>query len=390
MNQMIIHADMDAFYASVELRDRPDLADKPFAVGGSPQGRGVISAANYVARKYGVHSALPSATAMKRCPDLTLIPGRMDLYSEVSQQIHEIFSRYTPLIEPLSLDEAFLDVSASVKLFGSTIAIAKRIKKEIRHELGLVVSIGIAPNKFIAKIASDIDKPDGFVVVEQDQVQAFLDPLPVTRIWGVGKNSNAVLESHDIFTIQQLRQLPHEQLQQLFGKHGEHLWQLANGIDSRQVIPDHEAKSISHETTFAVDLIDKDMLLAHLLHLTEQVSWRLRHNNYQGRTIQLKVRFADFSTITRSITLPRSTNNTDTIWHSVKQLMLTRLPQRHKPVRLIGVGISGFADNTESTPQQVDLFAHTGQDDNCIDQLSDNIKQRFGKDALQRARTVKR
>ena len=180
---MIIHADMDAFYASVEIRDRPDLADKPVAVGGSAEGRGVISAANYVARRFGVHSALPTVTAKRLCPELILLPGRMDLYAEVSQQIRAIFERYTPLIEPLSLDEAFLDVTASEKLFGSAATIGRAIKHEVKSELALVVSVGIAPNKFIAKIASDIEKPDGFVAVGETQIQAFLDPLPIRRIW---------------------------------------------------------------------------------------------------------------------------------------------------------------------------------------------------------------
>lgn len=387
---MIIHADMDAFYASVEIRERPDLADKPVAVGGSAEHRGVISAANYVARQYGVHSALPTATAMKRCPDLILLRGRMDLYSEVSQQIQNIFARYTPLIEPLSLDEAFLDVTASEKLFGPTPEIAWRIKQEVKAELSLVVSMGVAPNKFIAKIASDIDKPDGFCIVNPDEIQDFLDPLPVTRIWGVGKTTDAMLEQHGIRTIKQLRTWKKSNLTQLFGNHGEHLWQLAHGIDSRQVIPDHEAKSISHETTFAVDLSDMDILLAHLLHLTEQVAWRLRHNHYQGRTVQLKVRFADFSTITRSETLTASTNQTDIIWQCVKRLILTRLPARHKPVRLIGVGVSGFDSEPGFNPQQQDLFADTKIDNHSIDELSDNIKKRFGLDALQRGRTVNR
>lgn len=390
---MIIHADMDAFYASVEIRDHPELAGKPVAVGGSPHSRGVISAANYVARQFGVHSALPSSTAMKRCPDLILIPGRMSVYSEVSQQIHDIFARYTPLIEPLSLDEAFLDVSASVKLFGSTTQIAQRIKQEIRDELGLVVSIGVAPNKFIAKIASDINKPDGFVVVPEDEAQRFLDPLPVTRIWGIGKSGNAVLEKHGITTIQQLRQWNADKLYQLFGKHGEHLWRLANGIDTRQVIPDHEAKSISHETTFAVDLNDIEVLKAHLLHLTEQVTWRLRHHQYQGRTVQLKIRFADFSSITRSFTLAQATNNTKVIWHAARDLLLYKLPPKHQAIRLIGVGISGIVNQGASTaPKQQDLFSANDAPQNrstdAIDELNDNIRQRFGPHALQRGRSI--
>lgn len=387
---MIIHADMDAFYASVEIREQPELADKPVAVGGPANSRGVISAANYIARQFGIHSAMPTSMAIRRCPDLVLLPGHMSLYSEVSQQIHEIFSRYTPLIEPLSLDEAFLDTRASEKLFGTSEQIAQKIKQDIRQELNLVVSIGVAPTRFVAKIASDVDKPDGFVVVAEDEVQDFLDPLPVTRIWGVGKSTYAVLKQHGIETIRDMRQRSAEQMLVLFGKHGEHLWQLANGIDPRRVIPEHDARSISHETTFATDIADRDILLAQLLHLTEQVAWRLRHKNLQGRTVQLKVRFPDFSTITRSFTLPRSTNNTDTIWHAAKDMLLNRVPKQQKALRLIGVGVSGFDTEPQDQPQQADLFSQPKQDNHRVDILTDEIKDRFGTSALQRGRTIRR
>ena len=387
---MIIHADMDAYYASVEIRERPELADKPVAVGGPAESRGVISAANYIARRYGVHSALPSATAKKRCPDLILLPGRMELYAQVSQQIHAIFARYTPLIEPLSLDEAFLDTRASEKLFGTTEHIGRRIKHDIKTELDLIVSIGIAPTKFVAKIASDIDKPDGFRLVPQQQVQAFLDPLPVTRIWGVGKSTNSVLEQRGIRTIAQLRQWDKDQLLQLLGSHGEHLWQLAHGIDPRIVVPEYDAKSISHETTFARDIANRELLLAQLLHLTEQVAWRLRHNDYQGRTVQLKVRFSDFKTVTRSITLTEPSANTNVIWQAAKDLFNSRLPKPHKPVRLIGVGVSGFEPQGSNLAKQADMFSPPDNKPDKLDELSDKIKDRFGSALLQRGRSIRR
>ncbi|MFV2056865.1 MAG: DNA polymerase IV, partial [Thiohalomonadales bacterium] len=273
---MIVHADMDAFYASVEIRENPSLRELPVAVGGNAKQRGVISAANYIARQYRVHSALPTKLALQRCPALVLLPGRIDLYAEVSKQIHEIFYRYTPLIEPLSLDEAFLDVTQSVKLFGPEHDIGRAIKKDVLQELQLVISVGIASNKFIAKIASDLEKPDGFVFVEPGSEQNFLDPLPISRIWGIGKRSNEKLSALGIHTIKQLRELPRNFLAQQFGKHGTHIEQLANGKDPRRVISEHKAKSISNERTFATDIQDEYVLLGQLSDLTEQVAWRLR------------------------------------------------------------------------------------------------------------------
>jgi DNA polymerase IV len=275
---MILHVDMDAFYASVEERDRPELAGRPLIVGGTPQGRGVVAAANYAVRMFGVHSAMPTSTALRLCPQAIVIPPRLDYYAEISEQIREILYRFTPLIEPLSLDEAFLDVTGSEALFGPSVEIGRRIKREIRTSVRLVASVGIAPNKFLAKIASDLEKPDGFVVVDPAGVQAFLDPLPAGRLWGVGRVTGQALEQLGVRTIADVRQMPVEVLQQHFGKGGEHIWQLANGIDERRVIPDREAKSISHETTFAVDIGDREVLHAWLVELAEQVGRRLRRH----------------------------------------------------------------------------------------------------------------
>jgi len=386
---MIIHADMDAFYASVEIRDRPELADKAVAVGGSAEGRGVISAANYVARRYGVHSAMPTVTAKRLCPDLILLPGRMDLYAEVSQQIRRIFERFTPLIEPLSLDEAFLDVAQSEKLFGPAESIGRKIKQAVKKELGLVVSIGIAPNKFIAKIASDIDKPDGFVYVAQDQIQAFLDPLPIKRIWGVGKVTEKHLQRLGIYTVKDLRLQPKESLLQRFGEHGAHLWALAHGIDHRPVISDYDAKSISHEVTFPQDIEDKDTLLAILLQLTEQVATRLRRHGYEGRTVHLKIRYSDFTTLSRSHTLDHASNITSELWQAAKTLFLTKLPEtKLPPVRLLGMGVSGF-DRQDAGYLQQDLFAPDSVKERKIDKVTDAVKERFGANALRRGRVVK-
>ncbi|HFE32687.1 MAG TPA: DNA polymerase IV [Gammaproteobacteria bacterium] len=382
---MIIHADMDAFYASVEIRERPELRGRPVAVGGSAEGRGVIAAASYAARQYGVRSAMPTSTALKRCPDLVLLPVRMSLYAGVSRQIQAIFARYTPLIEPLSLDEAFLDVSASERLFGPAAKIARRIKREVHEELGLVVSTGVAPNKFLAKIASDLGKPDGFVEVAADGVQAFLDPLPVSRLWGVGRVTGAALQQQGIHTIADLRRQPPETLRRQFGEHGQQLWRLAHGIDARPVVAEHEAKSISHETTFARDIDDPDTLRAVLLDLTEQVAWRLRRHGKRGRTVQLKLRFDDFRTVTRAHSLRQATDATQVIWHTVSRLLDRELAQGIPPLRLLGMGVSGFDEDADSG-RQGDLFAATAAENEAVDRIADDINTRFGGKVLQRAR----
>jgi DNA polymerase-4 len=244
---MILHVDLDAFYASIEERDRPELVGKPVIVGGTPEGRGVVAAANYVARQYGIHSAMPAITARRRCPQAICLPVRMQYYAQVSSQIQEIFQRYTSLVEPLSLDEAFLDVTGSEHLFGSAADIGRKIKQDIRQELQLVASVGVAPVKFVAKIASDLEKPDGFVVVEPDRLQEFLDPLPVGRLWGIGRVSGEVFRKLGIHTIGELRRLPVDVLVDHFGQSGEHLWQLAQGMDDRQVMPDHRVRNLPAE-----------------------------------------------------------------------------------------------------------------------------------------------
>lgn len=384
----ILHVDMDAFYASIEIRDNPGLCGKPVIVGGAPERRGVVSAASYAARQFGVHSAMPMARALCLCPRAVLIPPRLSVYAEVSHQIREIFARYTPQFEPLSLDEAFLDVTACEKLFSGAEAIAHAIKQAIREELDLVASVGVAPNKFIAKIASDIDKPDGFVVVTSEQVQRFLDPLPVSRLWGAGKATVAVFERMGIRTIAQLRRQSKSWLRTHFGRHGEHLWQLAHGLDTREVISDAQAKSISHETTFAEDLAEPEAIEAWLLHLTEQVGWRLRRAGLLGRTVQLKLRFPDFKTITRSHTLNEATASTDTLWHIVRQMLRDNWSGR-PAIRLIGMGVAGLAPHDEHMVQ-ADLFQQTTQKQTQVDVVTDQINARFGPSTLQRGRSKTR
>ena len=384
---MILHIDMDAFYASVEERDNPSLVGKPVIVGVSAEGRGVVAAANYEARKFGVHSAMPAARAKRLCPHAVFLKTRIDYYASVSRLIRDIFEQFTPLVEPLSLDEAFLDVTGSEKLFGSSAEIGRQIKERIRRELKLVASVGVAPNKFLAKIASDVNKPDGFLVVEADQVREFLDPLPVGRLWGVGKVTGQVFERLSIRTIGQLRQMPINTLNDLFGSAGEHYWQLAHGIDDRRVVPDREAKSISNETTFAADISDMEVLRAWLVELVDQVAQRLRRHDLKGRAVELKVRFADFKTISRSLTLAEPSNVTQDLLDAGMDLLTKRLPPRHLPVRLLGFGVSKLDDSGTSQQQlfdQPDRARHRE-----LDRVADQITAKFGKMAIRRGTGLK-
>jgi DNA polymerase-4 len=379
---MILHVDMDAFYASVEELDDPSLVGKPVVVGGTPEGRGVVAAANYAARQYGVHSAMPAAQAKRLCPQAVFIRSRMDRYAEVSRALREIFSRYTPLVEPLSLDEAFLDVTSSARLFGDAEIIARRIKEEIRGELGLVASVGVAPNKFLAKLASDLDKPDGLVIVPADAIEEFLAPLPVSRLWGVGRVSNQQLAEIGVQTIGDLRAVPDELLDNRLGRSATQLRRLARGIDERAVIPDREAKSISHETTFATDIEDRAVLKSWLLELAEQVATRLRRHNLRGKTVFIKVRYADFRTVTRSESLDAPTSLTRELQAIAVRLLRAELAHQPQPVRLLGMGVGGV---TAETLEQGDLFAQPNREQQRnIDSVVDAVKSRFGNRALRR------
>lgn len=384
---MIIHIDMDAYYASVEIRDNPQLADKPVIIGGSPTGRGVVSTANYIARKFGIHSAMPTATAGRLCPHGVFIKPRMDHYAAISKQIREIFHTYTDLVEPLSLDEAFIDVTGSRQLFGDAVTIAKLIKSRIASELGLTASAGVAPNKFLAKVASDLEKPNGLVVVEADRIQEFLDPLPVSRVWGVGAQTQRKLESYGVHTIADLRQLSMETLKAAFGINSDHFWRLSRGLDTRAVVPDRDAKSISHETTFREDLTDREALRAWLLDLTDQVARRMRWYKIVGRTVHLKVRYSNFETITRSRTLDEPTNSTDAIARVATELLEHSKLAFDRGVRLIGVGVSQLGANR---PVQLTLFdSEANERSKRIDKATDEIVDKFGKFALKRGSTLR-
>lgn len=385
---MILHVDMDAFYASVEERDDPRLVGRPVIVGGTAEQRGVVAAANYVARQFGVHSAMASGEAKRRCPQAVVIRPRMDVYAAVSRQIRAIFERYTPLVEPLSLDEAFLDVTGSAHLFGGPEAVGRRIKTDIQSELRLIASVGVAPNKFLAKIASDLEKPDGFVVVSSDGAQAFLDPLPIGRLWGVGRATGETFARLGISTIGQLRTLSLATLEDLAGRVGSRLWNLAHGRDDRPVVPDREAKTISHETTFATDITDKQILRSWLLELTEQVARRLRRHSLFGKTVQIKVRAADFQTFTRARTLPTATDVTQELWHTAAELFDEFARGKRLSVRLLGMGVSGLAADAKTQQQLFGGEEHRRQ--GKLDTVADAIADRFGRGAIQRGARLAR
>lgn len=377
----IIHVDMDAFYASVEQRDDPALRGKPVIVGGV-KGRGVVCAASYEARKFGVHSAMPISTARRLCPQGIFISVRMQHYAEISRQIRAIFLSFTPLVEPLSLDEAFLDVHGCERLFGPAPEIARQIKNRIRAETGLIASVGVAPNKFLAKLAGDVGKPDGFVVLPPGSVKVFLSPLPVSRIWGVGAKGEKRLHDMGIRTIGQIAALPEIALSDRFGELGRHIWKLANGLDDRTVIPDREAKSVSTETTFAHDIGDRRILRVWLLDLVDHLATRLRHEGIWARTIDVKVRSSDFRTVTRSTTLADATNLTNIIWKSAAALFERSLTTELLPVRLLGVGATKLTREPFAQGNLFEENSHPRQA--ALDETIDTIRAQFGAGSIQR------
>lgn len=379
----IIHVDMDAFYASVEQRDDPSLLGKPVVVGGKPNSRGVVSTASYEARKFGIHSAMPMAEAYRRCPHAIFLPVNMRKYQEVSFQIRQIFINYTPIVEPLSLDEAFLDVTGSTSLFGSADSIAFTIKQRIKQELNFTASVGLACNKFLAKLASDLQKPDGFVIVQPNRVQEFLDPLSVERLWGVGKKTAEQLHKLNIKTVKDLRHLEKGYLTQLFGILGNQLYQLAQGIDERPVESGRKVKSIGHETTFVKDIADQDVLETALLKLAVNVGRRLRKEVFKGKTITLKVRYDDFRTVSRSHTLPQATDIDDVIYLEARNLL--REVSLKQPIRLIGVTVNNLTAKSED---QLSLFSEPQKYNETLTKIIDLVNDKYGEKSITRARLL--
>ena len=380
----ILHIDMDAFFASVEQRDRPELRGKPVLVGGDGP-RGVVAAASYEARAFGCHSAMPSSIAKRLCPNAIFVKGSHSSYSAVSKQVFEILERFSPAIQPISIDEAFLDVTGSTHLFGSPSDIAIEIRRLVKQELDLTCSVGIAPNKFLAKLASDMNKPDGYTLITPETTQHILDPLPVEKLMGVGPSTQRSLDRLGVRTVAQLRALPKETLNARMGEFGDKLYRLCRGIDDRPVRIDKGAKSISHEHTFETDLQDPDEVRAIIARQAGDVAARLRKHGRYAKTISIKVRFGDFETITRSHTLDAQTNETNTIHQAAKSLF-DQWARAYRPVRLIGVGLSGLTQS----PADAGLFdAQTNNKNQAVDKAADTIASKFGKHALTRASTLR-
>ncbi len=374
----ILHADLDAFYASVEVLDDPTLRGKPVIVGGDPNARGVVSAASYEARRFGVHSAMPLRTAQRLCPAGVFLPGRFDRYRELSGQVMSIFASFTPLVEPISLDEAFLDVTGSRAVFGDGEAIGVRIRERVLAETGLVVSVGVATNKLCAKIASDLRKPDGLVVVPPGEEAAFLAPLPVSRLWGVGPQARRALAEYGVASIGQLAGLPPGTLRRRFGTHGAELAQRAMGIDRAPVVPAQRPKSIGHELTFDHDVNDVARLERTLLDLAESVASRLRRHHLAAGGVQLKLRYEGFDTITRQAPLPHQARESEPIYALGVEL-LRRALAPDRAVRLIGLTAIGL-----SADQQLTLFDAPDRADRLTNSI-DAVRERFGDRAITRA-----
>jgi len=379
----ILHVDMDAFFASVEQRDNPAYRGKPVVVGANPQGgkgRGVVSAASYEARTFGIHSAMPISHAYRRCPSAIFLPVRMARYEEVSERIFEIFSRYTDLVEPLSLDEAFLDVTGSYALFGSAETIGRRIQTKILKEEQLQASVGIASNKFVAKVASDLEKPQGFVVVPHQTIHIFLRNLPLTRLWGAGAKTAKLLQHMGYRTIGDIAQQSQDALRARFGKRGIHLWQLANGLDDRPVVSRSTMKSIGAETTFVHDTNNHELIRQTLLALSERVGQRLRAEHQGARGLTLKFRNTAFETVTRSCSWSESVNQSSELWKHA-QTLLERVGLGEQKVRLLGLSATKLT--ALGSNEQLSLFEPRGQQRNDLSQAVDTIRMRFGDEAIQ-------
>jgi DNA polymerase IV len=381
----ILHVDMDAFYASVEERDRPELKGKPLIVGGT-SGRGVVAAASYAVRRFGVRSAMPMSEALRRCPHAIRIAPRMARYQEVSARVFEIFYEFTPLVEGLSLDEAFLDVSDSQRLLGDGEAIGAEIRRRIKSVTELTASVGIAPNKLLAKIASDLNKPDGLCRIGPENVHDVLDGLPIHKLRGVGLKSLPAVQAAGIQTIGDLKRASEEVLWRAFGKHGKSMQALASGIDERPVVADREEKSISAEETFSADIREPRELERQLMRLADRTAARLRAHALAAGRVSVKIRRADFTTFTRQRALEPATQDTASISSTARLLLLEWLGTHpNAAVRLLGVGVGDL-----KTLRQADLFAVLPLKESRLDATIDGIRDRFGSAVVTRASLLPR
>ena len=376
----ILHVDMDAFFASIEQMDDPRLRGKPVLVGYDGP-RGVVAAASYEARRFDCHSAQPMAIARRRCPQAIIVPVRFERYRENSGRMFGIFDEFSALVEPLSVDEAFLDLSGTEKLLGDAESVARGLKERIKAELGLTASIGAAPNKFLAKLASDLNKPDGLVVVRPEDVDELLMPLAVTKLWGIGPATAKRLNQVGIHTVGDLRKQPVEWLGSLLGSDAEWFLRLAHGEDDRPVVPDREARSIGHEQTFGLDVEVPDEIRRVLLEQVEQVGRRLRKHGLRARGVTLKIRYGDFETITRSVTLKEPTDGTSELWAAASEVFDKWCASGFKPVRLIGMS----AGHLSKGEKQMALFVDPDHEkQKKVDRVADEIAAKFGSKAIRR------
>ncbi len=391
--KIFLHVDMDAFFASVEQHDHPELRGQPVIVGAPPGQRGVVAAASYEARAFGVHSAMPSGIAARKCPSAVFVRGNMARYKEVSRTIMRIFESYTPLVQPLSIDEAFLDITGSQRLFGDGKTIADKIRRDILEQTGLTASVGVAPNMFLAKLASDMDKPDGLTLVPFNQaaIEEFLAPLPIGRMWGVGKVMQKKLLSLGLPTLGKLQQCDFQSLEKAIGQRAASLFtRLAHGIDERGIALETKDKSISNETTFKEDQTDREQIESIYKRLIDKVGGRLRKAGFFATTVHLKVRWSDFSTITRQTRLAIPCRDDTTLRETGMALLGEHL--RPRPVRLIGFGVSDLSETDRPETQQLSLFdAPDTTEHERRSRLScaaDSIRQKYGDQSLLRGSTV--
>jgi nucleotidyltransferase/DNA polymerase involved in DNA repair len=386
--RVVLHLDMDAFYAAVEVRENPSLAGKPLIIGHRGR-RGVVSTCSYEARRFGVHSAMPSVTAERLCPDAIWLSGRMRLYVQVSRQIRKILDDVAPVVEPLSIDEAFLDMTGVVANLEGGRRLAADLKQRILRTERLTASVGVAPNKFLAKIASDMDKPDGLTVFPLEDVAKRLWPMPIRRLWGVGPRTGERLERVSILTIGDLLKVPRATLEGVVGLNGaDHLRALARGEDHRPVHRHHEAKSISEERTYGVDLTDPNEIDRALLARSEGVARELRRKKLQARTVHVKVRAGDFTTWTRSVTLPDPTDLAEGVVRAARELYRERIRLKGRGVRLLGVGVSGL--ETAGSGQHSLFTSPDEERARRMSRAADAVRERLGEDAVTRARLLRR
>jgi DNA polymerase-4 len=383
MPRTILHVDLDAFFCSVEENENPALRGKPFAVGGKPNERGVVSSCSYAARAVGVRSAMPMSRAVQVCRELIVVPSRHSLYGEVSKQVMEKLHNLTGLVEQISIDEAFLDISDMCE---PVERIARALQAGIKNDLHLPSSVGVASNKLVAKIANEVGKksgkkkdepPFGLTIVPAGEEAAFLNPLPADMLWGVGPKTSARLSELGIHTIGDIARWPQVELVKLFGENGRDLWQHANGIDNRPVTPESETKSISQEVTYNVDVSDEKTLEKTLREQAREVARQLRRNDLAGKTVKLKIRWKDFTTLTRQTTLPTSTDNEDEIFRAAVKLMKTARKQ-NQPVRLIGVGVSGIGEPI----RQLSLWDTGNEKSRKLQEAMDKLQEKYGRDVI--------